>query len=84
LLVLFAALRCLLGGGTSASGICLRFFLGYVTLGIGLVLLEPALLLEVLLAGHPPDHFLGLALDVFRDTFDAVLDATLVSHLATS
>src|SRR4051794_16742871 len=67
----------------AASGFGLRFVLGHLTGGTGLVLLGTTLVLHGLVAGHVPGDFLGLPLDVLEDALGASLRPRL-SHLATS
>ena len=54
-----------LGAGAGRFG--LRFLLGGVLLGVGLVLLSLALADQVVTACYGADRFLGLALDVLDD-----------------
>ena len=72
-----------MGRGIGAGGLRLGLVLGHVALGIGLVLLGPPLVLEVLLARDLADDFLGLALHVLDDAVDPVLDAAVLSHGAS-
>ena len=63
------------------SGLLRLSFLGrYITLRGGLVLLGLAFLLHRFVSGYGPDRFLGPALHVFRDAFDARVRSRLIRH----